>query len=159
MAPAAKSGIASPRVGQVVVALEEPQRGGGDLAAEPGEVALAGHTPHPDRRGPDPEGLARLQLAHDERDQVGGHPDGIGELDDLLAALEPLGHHACVRHRGQVRVDDERAREDGLEVRLVPAGEGAPGVGGLELGGGQRAGGAGGGVLERRAVEATELVV
>ena len=58
----------------------------------------------------------------------------------------------------QGRIDDERGGEDGLEGGLVPAGEGAAGVGGLELRGREPAPFAAL-ILVLAAVEAAQLVV
>ena len=126
--------------------------------AEGGEAKLGGNAPDADRGRADAHGVGRLELADDERDEVGGHPDRVREREDLLAALAALGDDARVGDGGERRVDRERDGEHRLERRLVPARERAPRVRRLELRGGQEAGDAAL-VLVARAVEAAELVV
>ena len=78
-----------------------------------------------------------------------------------VTSLRPrsaLAHDRGVGHGGELRVDHERDREDGLEGRLVPARERPAGVGRLELGGGHEPHLAAR-VLVARPVEAAELVV
>ena len=105
------------RIRHPVVPLEEVQREDRRLLAEPRQRRLAGHAPDPDRRRPDHHGVGRLQVAHDERHQVRGHDDRVGEDHALLAGdgAGKLAGHPRVRHRGQPLVDDEGDGEDGLE--------------------------------------------
>ena len=82
-------------------------------------------------------GASCLEGTHHEGHQVGRHHDGVGEGDRHPAVAEgrPLDLGA-VRHRHQVLRHHQGDPEGGLEVRFVPAREGAAGIGGLELGGG-----------------------
>ncbi len=145
-------------IGQAVVVLEVPQRGHRDLLAEGGQRPLAGHAPHAQRRVAHAARLGVLQLADHEGDQVRRHLDGVGEAHDLAATLGRLRQDAGVGDDGERRVDGQRHVEHRLEGRLVPAGEGTAGVGGLELGGGHRAGDAAR-VLVDRPIETAQLVV
>ena len=88
----------------------------------------------------------------------GDAPDAAQE--DVEATVGQLVDRGlgCVRHREQAVGDHEADGEGRLERRLVPAGEGTAGVGGLELRARERAGGALV-VGEGRAVEPDELVV
>ena len=72
--------------------------------------------------------------------------------------LAPRCATGAVGEGRQVLVDDQAHREGRLEIRLVPAREGPPGVGRLELGDGDDLLGAVVG-RERAAVEAVQLVV
>ena len=124
-------------VRQAVVALEELQRerAGGD--AEARQRLLAGHAPDAERRLAHHDGVGGLQLAHDERHEVRGHADGVGEAHRLFARTRwTLGRDRGVRHRGEALGHHQGDAEDGLEGGLVPAREPAPGIRGLELGGG-----------------------
>src|SRR4029453_8076337 len=136
----------------------EFQRGYRDLLTEGGQPALARHAPDPHRRGADQRGLRLLELAHDDGDQIRRHDDRVGEADDLARALARLRDDARVRYRREGGVDRERDAEDGFEGRLVPAGERAARVGGLELRGRHRARHATR-VLVDRAIESAQLVV
>ena len=145
-------------VRQTVVVLEERQRGGADLLTEPRQSLLARHAPDLKARASDRGGLRRLELADDERDQVGGHDDAVGEANHLAAVLERLRHDRGVRHGGQRRIDGQRHRENRLERGLVPARKRAPRVGGLELRGGHGARHTAG-ILVDGAIEPAQLVV
>ncbi len=83
--------------------------------------------------------LGYLQGPDDEGDQVGGHRHRLGEPHAALTVEDLVGDDAGVGHGLEVVVDVQRDGEAGLEVGLVPAWEGPPGVGGLELGGGDDA--------------------
>ena len=108
-----------------------------DLEGEVGEVALAREVHDAQRRAVDVDGLGDLERPDDEGHQVGRHHHGVGERDAHLAVARwRLADLGGVGDGEQVVGDHERDAEDGLEVGLVPAGEGPPGVGGLELGGG-----------------------
>ena len=146
------------RVRQAVIVLEEAERGDRDLVTEGGEPALARHAPDAHRRLAHQDGVGRLQLADDERHEVGGHLHRVRERDDLASALDPLADDGRVRHGRERRVDHERHREHGLEVRLVPARKRAAGVGPFELRGGHEPDLAVR-ILVARPVEAAELVV
>ena len=104
---------------------------------ELGEVTLPGAVDDPEGHPVDLERVGGLERSHDEGHQVGGHDHGRGEPDLLLPArLGGLGHHRPVGVGGGRLVDHQGDLEGGLELGLVPAGEGPPGVGGLHLGGG-----------------------
>ena len=83
-------------------------------------------------------GAVGLERPHHEGHQVRRHLHGGGEADPAAPGAGPrrLLHDGAVRVRGQTVVDDQGHVEGGLAVGLVPAGEGAAGVGGLHLGGG-----------------------
>ena len=146
-------------VGDAVVVRQVVEAEPAAFERESGQVHLSlgrddaeGHAVHIGRSG-------RLEGAHHEGNQVGGHHDGVGEGDRHPAVPErrPLDLGA-VRNRHQIIRDYQGDPEGGLEVGLVPAREGAAGVGGLELGGGDDLLGPAL-VLERGPVEAPELVV
>src|SRR5262249_23002171 len=145
-------------IGQAVVILEEPQRGRADILAEGGELDLAWNAPHPEWRAAHGHRSGGFELADHEGHQVGGHLDRVGEGDGLAAAFAPFGDDARVGDRGERRVDDEGAGEDGFESRLIPARKRAPGVGCLELRGRQRPTDAGR-ILVRAAIETPQLIV
>jgi hypothetical protein len=147
------------RVGQSEVVLEEAERERARLEGEGGQGRLARRVRDAQRRAVHVDRLGDLQRPDDEGDEVGRHLHRLGEadLDPSLAGWGAVD--LCrVRQGGEVVVDDQGDLEGGLRLRLVPAGEGATGVGGLELGGGDHVAGAvvGG---ERRPVEAVQLVV
>ena len=121
-------------------------------------MELPGRAEQPQRRAGDVDRLGDLERPDDEGHQVGGHRHRLGEAHPPLAVEDLVGHDRGVGHRVELVVEQERDGEAGLEVGLVPAREGPPGVGGLELGGGDHALGA---VVvgEGGAVEAAELVV
>ena len=98
----------------------------------------------PQRRAVDVDRLGGLERADDERDQVGRHLHRVGEPDRPLAVAGRLSRDlAAVRDRERARRRTTSVtREDRLELGLVPARERPPGVGGLELGGGDRVRGA-----------------
>ena len=130
-----------------------------DLEGERGEVGLA--RPVDDAEG-DPVDVDRrggLQRPDHEGDQVGGHDHGGGEAHPALAA--GLGGLLCDRAvgvGGEALVHHEGDLEGRLELGLVEAGEGPPGVGRLHLRGGDdvvRSGLVG----EGGPVEAVQLVV
>ena len=78
--------------------------------------------------------VGRLEGTHDEGQQVGGHLHGLGEFEADPAVVESgPGDLGAVRVGLQALRDDHRRLEGGLQVRLVPAGEHAAGVGGLAL--------------------------
>ncbi len=104
-------------------------------------------------------GSVATSRSDDEGHEVGGHRDGVAEPDPPAALGErgvvDLG---SVGIRRQPVGDVQGHREHRLAVGLVEARKGSPGVGGLELGGGD-------GVRdalvvgEGRAVEAVQLVI
>ena len=145
-------------VGDVEVVGEVAQRELGDLEPEGGEVQLPGRAEEPQRRAGHVDRLGDLERPDDERHQVGGQRHRLGEPHPALPVEHLVGLDGGVRHRVEVLVEVERDGEPGLEVGLVPAREGPPGIGGLELGGGDHPLDA---VVvgEGGAVEAAELVV
>ena len=149
------------RVGDAVVVGEVAQAEGADLERVAGEVALARRVHDAQRRAVDVDRLGGLEGPDDERHQVGRHHHGVGEADHVAAGARRSGSRAtsaALETAISSSVDDQGDGEGGLEVGLVPAGEGPAGVGGLELGGGD---GLLGAVVvgEGRAVEAAQLVV
>ena len=164
IAPNAKSGHRDQvelvgRVGEPEVVREEAERERARLEGEGGQGRLARRVRDAQRRAVHVDGLGGLQRPDDEGDEVGRHLHRLGEahLDPSLTGggAVDLGR---VRQGREVVVDDQGDLEGGLRLRLVPAGERPPGVGGLELGGGDHVAGAGV-VGERRPVEAVQLVV
>ena len=125
-----------PGVRDVEVLREEAQREGADGQGEIGQLALARGEHHAQGDPVDVDRLGRLQLAHDEGDQVGRHLHGGGEAHDVLVAHPPHVHDRGVGEGIDVPGDGERDLEDGLAVGLVPARKGPAGVDRLELGGG-----------------------
>ena len=113
------------RVRHAVVALEEVEAEG---AGRPGVARPGGACPARTRRGaascPTMHRLGRLELADDERDQVGGHPDGVGERHRPPAgARRLLADGRGVRDRGVAVGHHQRHAEHRLEGGLVPARE------------------------------------
>ena len=90
----------------------------------------------PERDPVDVERVGELEPADHEADQIRRHRDRVLEADPDHPVA---GRFACdlgaVRERGEPFPHDQRDAEHGLEVRLVPAREGAPRVGGLEVAG------------------------
>ena len=164
IAPAAKSGSASrstlsPRVRDAVVALEPAQAERADVEAEAGQVPLPGtcttrsgmpstSTGSVASSGPTTNATRYVLITIVSANCTATlPPEALGALD-----LGTIGDGR------EASVDDERDAEDGLEVRLVPARERPPAVGGLHLGRGDDLLGASG-IAERAAVEAAQLVV
>ena len=144
---------------QTVVVGEEPHGEDGGIQRELRQMALARNVDDPDRHAVGIDGVAALEPAHHERHQVGGHAHGLGEsdTDPVIAQILAL-HLGTVGDGGEPVGDDQGDGEHGLEVGFVPAWEGAPGIGRLELRGGDRVDvavvvGVGG------TVEAVELIV
>ena len=163
MAPKAKSGTAtrstlSAGVGQPEVVGEEAQAEGADLEGEGGQGPLPGTDTMRRGRPSTSTGDGQLEGAHDEGDQVGRHgmvsAKRTRHLPSAGAAADPAPFERAARSASTTRRD----REDGLVAGLVPAREGAAGIGRLELGGGDDLVDA---VVvgEGAAVEAVELVV
>jgi hypothetical protein len=105
---------------------------------EPAQRRLARRGPNAHRR------LARqrvhlLERPHRQRHQVGRQRRRLGELHhlDVGRAIDRLLDHRPVRHRPVRRIDARRHLEARLDRRLVEAGEGAPRLGGLEVGEGE----------------------
>ncbi len=145
-------------VGDPIVVLEVAQRRRRDVLPEGGEVRFARHGPEPDRGAPDQGRRGGFDPSHDEGHEIGRHLDGVRKAEHLLICLEGLGCDERVGHGRQARIDHERGGEDGLEVRLVPAGEGSSGVRGLKLGGRQVMRGAGA-ISVGTAVKPSQFVV
>ena len=147
------------RVGDLEVVLEEGERGLARLDGEGRQVLLARRGGDAQRDTGHVDRLAELEGADHQGHEVGRHRHGLGEADLLLAVAERLlAHHRAVGDGRQGLVDDQGHRKGGLAIRFVPTGKGPPGVGGLELRGGEHAL-APVGVLEGAAVEAVQLVV
>ena len=163
IAPAAKVGNRDEielvaRIRDAVIVGEKFERESANRLSLAGEVAFAWDMDDAQgRTGVD--GVRRFELADDEGEQIGGHPDGVFEDDLFLAAAEfALRLDAGVGERSQIFVDNEGNSEDRLERGLVPAREGTARVGRLELSGRNSEGLAGGvGVLA--AIETMQLVV
>ena len=141
-----------------VILLIKAQREGADGLAERRQLLLARNAPDAQRRLADHRRRRRLQLADDISHQIGRHRNRVGEADDLLAVLDALLGDGRVGDDLQFRRNNQRGGEDGLEGGFVPAGEGAAGVGRLELRGRESVRLAGL-ILVRTAVEAAQLVV
>src|ERR1035437_587183 len=141
-----------------VVAGKIFERERANLPRPTGQRLLAGNVNDPERRARiDRRG--RIELADDERDQVGGHRDRLLEDDLLLCAGQlPLALLSAVRDGGQVLIDNQRHLVTRLELRLVPARERAARVSGFEL---RRRSDVGlaGSVLVLAAIKAVQLVV
>ncbi len=98
-------------------------------ASREGDYAQ-GDVVHHDRVG---QGIGADHEGH----QIRRHHHGLSERHSLAPVAEPLDRaDLLVGYGGQLLVDDEGNGESSLEVRFVPAGKRPPGVGGLELGGG-----------------------
>jgi hypothetical protein len=124
-------------VGDPVVVLEPAQGEAPDLEPEAGQRLLARHVDEAHGDAADVDRIGRHERADDEGDQVGRHGHGVGEADDVAAVrADVAGDLGPVRDGQQVVGDDHRHREDGFEIRLVPAGKGPPAVRGLHLAGG-----------------------
>ena len=146
-------------VGQAVVVGVPLQRVGGHVEGEAGLVAPAGAVDHPHGHSAAVDRAGGLHRADHEGHQVRGHHHGGGEADPHPAVGERLAAGlGRVGHRQEALVHHQRCREGGFQRGFVEAGEGPPGVGGLELGGGDGVGVAGV-VGVAGAVEAVELIV
>ena len=112
----------------------------------------------PQRHAVDVDRIGDLEAADHESDQVRGHRHRVGEPhpDPAVTVGRPVDLGA-VGECGDALGHDERHSEHGLQVGLIPAGERAPGVGGLELRRRDRVRAVVVGV--GRPVEAVELVV
>ncbi len=147
------------REGDAEVIGEEARGKDAALLCEARERALAGLVHDPHRHAVDVDRLGELELADDEGDQVGREGHRVGEPDAPAPVAGPLvGDLLGVGERGELTVDHERDREDRLQVGLVPAGERAASARRLELRDRDDLVVAGF-VLERRSVEAAQLVV
>ena len=132
---------------------------GAALLHERGERSLAGLVHDAQRHSAEIDRVGDLELADDEGDEVGREEHGVGEPHPAAAVADRLVRDLPgVRERGEIARDDERDREDGLEVGLVPAGERAPGARRLELGRGDDLVVASR-ILVGGAIEAAQLVV
>ena len=120
-------------IGDAVVGLAELQRLAAELQAVAGELLLAGQRQH---AHPAVDViLERLEGAHPEEDEVGGHLRRALEDHALLAVFQDLlGLDLGVRHGREAAVDLELDVENGLLRRVVQAGKSAAGVALLELG-------------------------
>ena len=101
-------------------------------------MPLAGLVDDAQRDAVHVDGIGRLHRADDERRQVSTSASCPRTGSDPAVAVVAL-HLGAVGDREERLVDHERRAEHGLQVGLVPAGEGAARVGGLELRGGDRA--------------------
>ena len=148
------------RIGPAVIGAEEFQRRRADGLSEAGQPLLARHRAHPQRGAVHEDRRARLELADDEGDQIGGHLHRVREHDFLLARVGQQGfaHDPGVGNGRQRLVHDQRDLKDRLERRLVPARKRPSCVGRFELRGRQRLG-VPVGVRVSAAVEAAQLVV
>ena len=123
------------RIGDVKVFVEERQRPRGHVQREPPLLPPTHRRVDPHRHAFFSLRLDVVELADDERQQIGGHHRGLGEphgLETAVPGLDRARRH--VRNRHPVQRHHQRHREHGLLRRLVPARERAPGVRGLELG-------------------------
>ena len=144
------------RVRDAVVVPEPVQGVDARVEREARQRALAGHVDDPHRHAACVGGLRDLERPDHPRRQVGRHLHRVAEPDPHPAVVERLPFHLrAVRDGGEPLLHDERGREDGLQVGLVPAGERAAGVRRLEVRGPDDAGGAVR-VLIRAPVEARE---
>ena len=121
------------RIGQLVIVGEPLERERADLARPCGQRPLARHV-RDAQRGSGVGRLGRLELAHDEGEQVGRHLDRL-LVDDLLfaAAEAALALDAGVGKGAQTFVDHQPHLEARLKRRLVPTRDRAARVGRLEL--------------------------
>ena len=116
---------------------------GGRLESESGEVFFTRDMDDPHRRTVHVDRIGGHQRSDDEGHEVGGHDHGVGEAE-ALGAVGQRGPCLLggVREGGEPDGDIEGDGEDGLAIGFVEAGEGAPGIGGFELGGAEGMGGA-----------------
>ena len=121
------------RILEAVIVGEIFERERANLPGPTGQRLFARNVNDPQRRARI-DRCRRVELADDERDQVGGHRDRLLEDDLLLAATElALALLPAVRDRREVLIDDQRHLVTGLELRLVPARKRAARVGRFEL--------------------------
>ena len=147
------------RVGDAEVIVEIAQQLDRSVQRETGLAFLARRGPYPHQRAVGGLRLHRRQVAHHKGQQIGGHYRRGGETH-CFSPRTGAGflHRRGVGNRLILRVEFQRNLEYGFGRRLVPAGKGAAGVGGLELRGRQITGFAGR-RLVFRAVETEQLVV
>ncbi len=123
-----------PGVGDVEVLREEAQCERADLQGETGQWELPRRADNPEGYAVHIDGLGHFEPADDEGHQVRRHLHGGREPDALFVADLVDLDDGGVGDRVEVGLHDQRDLEDGLAIRLVEAGEGAPGVHRLELG-------------------------
>ena len=120
------------RDAEVVVHVAE--RGDAVLQREPAQLLLTARRPDPHERAVVRVALDARHVAHDEREQVGGHRGRTFERDGLASARgRPGGSDGHVGDGLQLLRHDQRDVERCLHLGFVPAGECAPGVRCLEL--------------------------
>src|SRR5713101_8597390 len=98
-------------------------------------MMLPRHGPDAQRSAIDVHRFDPDEFADDERHQVRGHLDRVGENDLFLAGPGQyrLAHDGRVGDGGEPLIYYEGSLENRFERRLIPAGEGTASVGGLEL--------------------------
>ena len=143
----------------VVPLPEPPERVRGHLQGEPGQVAPSGWVDHPHRCSVDVDRVGGLKWPHDEGNEVGGERDRLFEHHQVCSVAEGGPGQLCsVGDSQQVLWSHQGHGEGGLHVGFVKAREGPPGVGRLELRGGNGVGGAVG-VRQGAVVETPQAVV
>lgn len=96
-------------------------------------MCLARHMDDPERDATDVDRRCGIEPTHDEGHQIRTHRHGVGERDDHFAIALVTTDLGAVAHGEQTIVDDQRDREDGLEIGFVEAGKRSSAVGGLHL--------------------------
>src|SRR5262249_15497221 len=132
--------------------------GRGDVLPESCKMLFPRNRPKTKRDLTNYRRISGFDRSHNERHKIGGHPDGVGESDDLLSVFFRLRANRGIGGGGQRWINDQGASKNSFEVWFIPAGEGAAGGGGLEPPCSPPGPGAGL-VFVRTAVESAELVV
>ena len=147
------------RIRDAVVVREELQGERSSFERVAGQVPLANRVNDPERHAADIHGVGRLERTHDERHQVRRHDHRVLEHHPLSSVAEiGFRDRRTVRDHELTRWNNKCHTERRLERWLVETRERPPGVGALELRGGDR-------VLyaivvsKRRTIETAELIV